>query len=61
MDNRSVAQSLMQKGLLVIPAGQNTIRLMPPLIITKDQMNEAIAILHDFCNDHSFSVPSLTP
>jgi acetylornithine/succinyldiaminopimelate/putrescine aminotransferase len=60
-DNRSVAQSLMHKGLLVIPAGQNTIRLMPPLIVTKDQINEAIAIFHDFCKDPSFSVPSLTP
>ena len=45
----------MEKGLLVIPAGQNTIRLIPPLIVTKDQIDEAIAILGDFCKDASFS------
>ena len=55
LDNRSVALSLMEKGLLVIPAGQNTIRLIPPLIVTKDQIDEAIAILGDFCKDPSFS------
>jgi acetylornithine/N-succinyldiaminopimelate aminotransferase len=61
MDNRSVAMSLMQKGLLVIPAGQNTIRLMPPLIVTKNQIDEAVAILRDFCKDPSFSFHHLNP
>ncbi|MFM7622472.1 MAG: aminotransferase class III-fold pyridoxal phosphate-dependent enzyme, partial [Alphaproteobacteria bacterium] len=55
LNNRSVALALMDKGLLVIPAGQNTIRLIPPLIITKDHIDEALAILGDFCNNHSFS------
>jgi acetylornithine/N-succinyldiaminopimelate aminotransferase len=61
LDNRSVAMSLMQKGLLVIPAGQNTIRLMPPLIVTKNQIDEAVAILRDFCKDPSFSFHHLNP
>lgn len=60
LDHRSVAQALIEKGLLVIPAGQNTIRLIPPLIITSSHIDEAIAILHDFCNNPSFYLRSLS-
>ena len=52
--NRAVAEALVKEGLLVIPAGGNTIRLMPPLIITKDQIHEALAILRHFCKAPSF-------
>jgi acetylornithine/N-succinyldiaminopimelate aminotransferase len=52
--NRAVAEALVKEGLLVIPAGDNTIRLMPPLIITKDHIKEALAILRHFCNAPSF-------
>jgi len=35
----------MRAGLLVIPAGENVLRLLPPLNITKDEASEAISIL----------------
>lgn len=39
------AKELMKAGLLVIPSGEKTIRLLPPLNITKAEADEALAIL----------------
>jgi len=36
---------LMAAGLLVIPSGERTIRLLPPLNITREEADEALAIL----------------
>ncbi|PLR97629.1 acetylornithine transaminase [Bacillus sp. T33-2] len=33
------------QGLLVLPAGENVIRLLPPLNITREEINEAIQLL----------------
>ena len=38
-------KALMKAGLLVIPSGERTIRLLPPLNITKTEAAEALAIL----------------
>jgi len=38
-------KELMKEGLLVIPSGERTIRLLPPLNITKAEADEALAIL----------------
>jgi 4-aminobutyrate aminotransferase-like enzyme len=35
----------MKAGLLVIPSGERTIRLLPPLNITKAEADKALAIL----------------
>lgn len=35
------------RGLLVINAGETTLRVAPPLVITPSHIDEAIAILHD--------------
>ncbi|KAB2639646.1 MAG: acetylornithine/succinylornithine family transaminase [Verrucomicrobia bacterium] len=41
-----VVDQLMDKGLLVPPAGPNTIRLLPPLNVTDAEIDEALAIIH---------------
>ena len=38
-------KALMAAGLLVIPSGERTIRLLPPLNITKAESDEALSIL----------------
>lgn len=43
--NGELAGKLTQAGLLVLTAGQNVIRLLPPLVITKEEMDKGIAIL----------------
>jgi predicted acetylornithine/succinylornithine family transaminase len=35
------------KGLLIINAGEKTLRIAPPLIVTREQIDEAVAILRD--------------
>ncbi len=38
---------LIDKGLLTVPAGPDTLRLLPPLNVTDAEIDEALAILHD--------------
>lgn len=40
-------QKLMDKHLLVLKAGSNTIRLLPPLVLNDDQIEEAIAVFDE--------------
>lgn len=40
-----------ERGLLILGAGENTIRLSPPLIITKDQADFALDTLEDCLRD----------
>jgi acetylornithine/N-succinyldiaminopimelate aminotransferase len=42
IDNTELVKKLIENKLLVIPAGENVIRIMPPLIITSDHVKEAI-------------------
>jgi len=37
---------MMEQGLLVPPAGPNTFRLLPPLNVTNEEIDEALAIVH---------------
>lgn len=38
-------------GLLIVGAGENVVRLLPPLVITEDQAREAIALLSKAARD----------
>ncbi|GER02711.1 acetylornithine aminotransferase [Iodidimonas nitroreducens] len=45
LDPRETVATALANGLLVAPAGDNVIRLLPPLIIEKAQVDEAIGLL----------------
>jgi acetylornithine/N-succinyldiaminopimelate aminotransferase len=47
--NADVVQQLLARGLLTVPAAENVVRLLPPLIIEKAQVDEAVAALEDVC------------
>ena len=38
---------LFSKGLLVLPAGDKAMRMIPPLVISKEEVDEGIQIFHD--------------
>ena len=41
---------IMDKGVLVLTAGTNVIRLLPPLTISYEEMDEALAVMQSvFC------------
>lgn len=48
-----VVNLLLERGLIVPPAGPNTFRLLPPLNVTEAEIDEALAIIHgvlrEFC------------
>ena len=41
--------ALREAGLLVVGAGDNVVRLLPPLIIDESHVDEALAILDRVC------------
>ena len=41
-----VVGKLMERGLIVPPAGPNTFRLLPPLNVTASEIDEALVIIH---------------
>ena len=49
-NNLKVSKLFMENGLLTIPAGDNVIRIAPPLIINKENVAEAISIMRKGLN-----------
>ncbi len=45
--NADVVSRLLANGLLTIPAGDNVLRLLPPLIIGEAEISEAVSILEE--------------
>lgn len=52
-DVSSIINLLISKGLLVLGAGESVIRLLPPLTVSKEEMNEAVTILESVLRDVS--------
>ena len=46
-NNQKICELLTEKGLLTIAANDNIIRLAPPLIITNDEVDQAIEIINN--------------
>ena len=59
--NMDVARALLDRGLLVIPAGGNVIRLLPPLIVQTAEIDEAVAILAAYCHATQTQVAADAP
>ncbi len=47
--NNQVIDALRERGMLTVGAGDNVVRILPPLIATEEHVREAIGILHDAC------------
>ena len=46
-NNQKICDLLIKKGLLTVPANDNIVRLTPPLIITNDEVDQAIEIINN--------------
>jgi len=51
--NLQITAAAREKGLLVVPAGHNTIRLLPALTASHDQLSESVAMLDDIFTELS--------
>ncbi|MDP4625499.1 MAG: acetylornithine/succinylornithine family transaminase [Akkermansiaceae bacterium] len=47
-----VVKALMAKGLLTVPAGTDTFRLLPPLNVTESEIDEALTIIKDVLSEY---------
>jgi len=47
----ALVEKLREKKLLTSPAQDNVIRIIPPLIVTRDHVSEALAILAHLCEE----------
>ena len=63
--NAEVVNRLIEHGLLTIPAGDNVLRLLPPLIIGPAEIEEAVATLEEqfatITNSHQENVRKVAP
>lgn len=46
-DISPIIPQLMEKGLLALSAGPNVIRLLPPLTVTKQEIDQAVALIYE--------------
>ena len=47
--NGEIIAELRDRGLLTVPAADNVVRVLPPLIITEAEVDEALSILEAVC------------
>ena len=48
-----IVNRLFKKGLLVLPAGMKSIRIMPPLIINEEEAAKGISLINDTINENN--------
>jgi 4-aminobutyrate aminotransferase len=48
-----IVNRLFKKGLLVLPAGMKSIRIMPPLIINEEDAAKGVLLINDTLNEYS--------
>jgi acetylornithine/LysW-gamma-L-lysine aminotransferase len=46
-----VLQALQQRGVLALPAGMNVLRLLPPLVISDDDLWQAVYTVEEVLAD----------
>ena len=51
-DQTDFIKKLLQKRLLTVKASENVVRLLPPLNVTKKEINLAIKILNNVCENY---------
>jgi 4-aminobutyrate aminotransferase len=48
-----IVKRLFKKGLLVLPAGKKSIRIMPPLIINEEEAAKGLFLMNDTINEYN--------
>jgi len=52
-ENRSFVEKLREKNLLTVPAAENIVRILPPLILEESHVDEGIKIIKSLCEELS--------
>ena len=51
VENTKFINQLFEQKLLVVKASENVVRLLPPLIVNKNEIDEAISIIYKVCEN----------
>jgi len=51
-DNKKFIERLMKNKLLTIRAGENVIRILPPLTVNKKEIDQALKVIKKTCNNY---------
>ena len=51
--NGEIVQKAMEKGLVLLTAGSNVVRMAPPLVIKKEHLDECCHILDEILSEMS--------
>ena len=51
VENSKFINQLFEQKLLVVKASENVVRLLPPLIVNKNEIDEAISIIDKVCEN----------
>jgi len=51
VENKTICKSLMDRGVLTLTAGNNVLRLLPPLTIYLEEIDEGVAIIKSLLGD----------
>jgi predicted acetylornithine/succinylornithine family transaminase/N-acetyl-ornithine/N-acetyl-lysine deacetylase len=55
-------EALLERGILALPAGPNVIRLLPPLVITGEQLEHVLEVLEEvLMNEEGVAAPFMAP
>ena len=46
-ERNALVQAMFRRGVLVLGAGKNALRLAPPLVLTKDQADSVLAVMDE--------------
>ena len=49
VENGALVGKMLDNGVLTVPAGENVVRMLPPLIIEESHIDEAVAALDKSC------------
>ena len=47
VDNKIVVEKALKNNLIIVPGGENTVRILPPINIKKKDLNIGLNILND--------------
>ncbi len=53
VSNITIVRAALDAGLLLVPAGQNVVRFLPPLTVSKAEITDAMRILHKVLSEVS--------
>lgn len=59
-DAKAFVDSCFEKGMLVVTAGTDVVRLLPPLNVSKEDMDAALEILEKVMIEYNFSLTKVT-